>query len=221
VANHYAALGVWTDASQDDIKATYRRLVQLHHPDTGGTAARFLEIQSAYDTLGDPVARRRYDAALRPKEEPEPETEGLLPAVRGRRDRPTLLSAGALALGCAAMGLLVGGLVVDHVSSLTSRTLIVLRVSGILLGLMAARLARRELQALLRLRELHAHGIGAVVDLPEPSRATRTAARCGWMLGRSAPIGFVLLTLAAVAKQLQQLQPLLDMLRSLGPPPLP
>ena len=26
MANHYAALGVWADASQDEIRSTYRRL---------------------------------------------------------------------------------------------------------------------------------------------------------------------------------------------------
>lgn len=218
MANHYAALGVWADASQDEIKATYRRLVQLHHPDAGGTPSRFLEIQSAYDMLGDPAARRRYDVSLRPRQAtPERESE-LLPAIPTARDRPSLKSGAALGLGLAAFGLLLGGLVAGHVASLHWRTLVVLRVSGFVLGLAAAKLARSELQALGRLRELHAHGIGGVVDLPEPSRATRTAARCGWMLGRAAPVGFMLLALAAVAKQLQQLQPMLDTLRSLGPP---
>ena len=217
VANHYAALGVWADASQDEIKSTYRRLVGLHHPDAGGRPARFLEIQAAYDVLGDPAARRRYDASLRPRERaPEPEP-ALLPALPGERDRPSARSAAALGLGLAATGLLVGGLVVEHVSTLSWRTLVVLRVAGLVLGVAGAKLARAELAALGRLRELHAHGVGAVVDLPEPSRATRTAARCGWMLGRAAPVGFVLLALAAAAEKLQQLQPMLDTLRSLQP----
>jgi hypothetical protein len=215
VANHYAALGLWADASQDEVKATYRRLVSLHHPDAGGQPARFLEIQSAYDVLGDAAARRRYDAALKPREpEAEPEPD-LLPALVGPRDRPSLKSAAALGLGLAATGLLVGGLVAEQVSSLSWRTLVVLRVAGLVLGVSAAKLARAELAVLGRLRELHAHGIGAVVDLPEPSRATRTAARCGWMLGRAAPVGFLLLALAAAAQKFQQLQPMLDTLKSL------
>jgi hypothetical protein len=217
VANHYAALGLWADASQDEVRSTYRRLVSLHHPDAGGRPARFLEIQAAYDVLGDSAARRRYDASLRPKQpqrEPEPE---LLPAIPGERDRPSPKSAAALGLGLAATGLLVGGLVAQQVSSLSWRTLVVLRVAGLLLALAGARLARVELAALGRLRELHAHGIGAVVELPEPSRATRTAARCAWMLGRAAPVGFLLLALAAAAQKVQQLQPMFETLKSLQP----
>jgi hypothetical protein len=212
VANHYAALGLWADASQDEVRSTYRRLVSLHHPDAGGRPARFLEIQAAYDVLGDSAARRRYDASLRPKREPE-----LLPAIPGERDRPSPKSAAALGLGLAATGLLVGGLVAQQVSSLSWRTLVVLRVTGLLLALAGARLARAELAALGRLRELHAHGIGAVVELPEPSRATRTAARCAWMLGRAAPVGFLLLALAAAAQKVQQLQPMFETLKSLQP----
>jgi hypothetical protein len=96
--------------------------------------------------------------------------------------------------------------------------MIALRIAGLLLGIAAAKLGRRELQALGRLRELHVHGVGAVVDLPETSRATRTAARCGWMLGRAAPVGFLLLALATAAKQFQALQPMLDTLHSLPHP---
>ena len=215
MANHYAALGVWADASQDEIRSTYRRLAGLHHPDAGGEPARFLEIQAAYDVLGDLAARRRYDASLRPREpEPEPKPE-LLPALPGERDRPSAKSAAALGLGVAATGLLLGGLVMEQVSALSWRTLVILRITGLLLGLAGAKLARSELEALRRLRELHAHGIGAVVDLPAPSRATRTAARCGWMLGRAAPVGFVLLSLTAAVEKIQQLQPMLDTLRSL------
>jgi curved DNA-binding protein CbpA len=210
VANHYAALGVWADASQDEIKSTYRRLVGLHHPDAGGRPARFLEIQAAYDVLGDPAARRRYDTSLRPREK-APETD-LLPALPGERDRPSLKSVAALGFGGAAMALLLGGLVLEQFSTLPSRTLVALRLGGFVLGLAGAKLAHSELAKLGRLRELHGYGIRAVVELPEPSRASRTAARCGWMLGRAAPVGFVLLTLAAA---LQRIQPLLDTLRSL------
>jgi hypothetical protein len=217
VANHYAALGVWADASQDEIKSTYRRLVGLHHPDTGGQPARFLEIQAAYDVLGDPAARRRYDASLRPPSKPrEPEPE-LLPALPGKRDRPSARSAVAFVLGLTATGLLAGGVVVEHVSTLSWRTLIALRVGTLVLGIGGAKLARAELAALGRLRELHVYGVGTVVDLPEPSQATRTAARCGWLLGRAAPVGFILLTLAMAAQKFQELQPMLDKLRSVQP----
>lgn len=50
--NPYETLGVKSDASDAEIRAAYRRLVQLHHPDhNGGSAAatrRFEQIQAAY-----------------------------------------------------------------------------------------------------------------------------------------------------------------------------
>jgi hypothetical protein len=56
----YETLGVSPAASDDEVRAAYRRLVQLHHPDhNGGSAAstrRFEEIQDAYAQV-----RRRRD----------------------------------------------------------------------------------------------------------------------------------------------------------------
>jgi curved DNA-binding protein CbpA len=48
----YAVLGVASDAPDADVRAAYRRLVQLHHPDHNGgsaeSARRFEEVQEAY-----------------------------------------------------------------------------------------------------------------------------------------------------------------------------
>jgi molecular chaperone DnaJ len=64
MSDHYATLGVTRSASAEEIKKAYRRLARELHPDTNPdpTAAdRFKEVAHAYEVLGDPERRRRYD----------------------------------------------------------------------------------------------------------------------------------------------------------------
>src|SRR2546421_442409 len=58
----YEALGVSKNATQDEIKKAYRKLVRDVHPDRNpGNEERFKEVQGAYDVLSDPDKRKRYD----------------------------------------------------------------------------------------------------------------------------------------------------------------
>ena len=63
--DYYAALGLQKSSSQAEIKRAYRKLARTHHPDVnaGDLAAerRFKEINEAYEVLGDPEKRRKYD----------------------------------------------------------------------------------------------------------------------------------------------------------------
>jgi curved DNA-binding protein len=63
--DYYAILGVAPDADEKTIKSAYRKLARQHHPDVNPgdrqSEERFKEIGEAYQALGDPERRRKYD----------------------------------------------------------------------------------------------------------------------------------------------------------------
>lgn len=58
----YDELGVPRDADTDAIRKAYRKKAQKEHPDKGGDAAKFHQIQRAYDVLTDAERRSKYDS---------------------------------------------------------------------------------------------------------------------------------------------------------------
>ena len=57
----YEVLGVSATVSQEELRRAYRRLARLTHPDTGGSAEAFQAVQFAWEQVGDPEDRARYD----------------------------------------------------------------------------------------------------------------------------------------------------------------
>jgi molecular chaperone DnaJ len=65
--DYYAELGVAKSASAAEIKKAYRKLARANHPDSNpdDTAKhdRFKAVAEAYDVIGDPEKRKKYDEA--------------------------------------------------------------------------------------------------------------------------------------------------------------
>ena len=68
VRDYYEVLGVGRTANADEIKRAHRKLALQYHPDRNKektAAARFAEIQQAYEVLSDEDKRKRYDEFIR------------------------------------------------------------------------------------------------------------------------------------------------------------
>ncbi|RTZ66980.1 MAG: J domain-containing protein [Aquificaceae bacterium] len=62
--DYYEILGVSKDATQSDIKRSYRKLARKYHPDVSkehDAEVRFKELGEAYEVLKDPEKREAYD----------------------------------------------------------------------------------------------------------------------------------------------------------------
>lgn len=66
--DYYKILLVSQEASEKDIKASYRKLAKKYHPDVikddPEGNKKMYEIQEAYSVLSDEEKRKKYDAAL-------------------------------------------------------------------------------------------------------------------------------------------------------------
>jgi hypothetical protein len=102
--DHYKVLGVSRNATGNDIKSAYRKIVLAHHPDKSPSresAEIFLRATEAYDVLGDPDKRKHYDvvrenehrrvaqAQSRPQARPQPSAPGPTPKTQSKPQTQT------------------------------------------------------------------------------------------------------------------------------------
>ncbi|MBH0198366.1 MAG: DnaJ domain-containing protein [Nitrospira sp.] len=93
--DYYQLLGVSREASDEEIKKAYRKLVFQHHPDRNPGSAqaeeKIREINTAYEVIGDAEKRRSYD---RLSWGDEPRAEALDPGVVLERMEQKLFDEG-------------------------------------------------------------------------------------------------------------------------------
>jgi DnaJ-class molecular chaperone len=63
--DYYATLGVPKTATEKEIKQAFRKMARKYHPDVNpgdkSAESRFKEINEAYEVVGDPEKRKKYD----------------------------------------------------------------------------------------------------------------------------------------------------------------
>ncbi len=95
--DYYATLGVAKTASAKEIKQAFRRLARKHHPDVNpgdrSAEGRFKEVNEAYEVLGAPETRKKYDelgANWRQYEQAGPAAGGPWPPAGGPANYRTM-----------------------------------------------------------------------------------------------------------------------------------
>ena len=59
--DYYNILDINKDASDNQIKKAYHKLVWINHSDKGGNVDKFIEILEAYNILSNKYTRESYD----------------------------------------------------------------------------------------------------------------------------------------------------------------
>ena len=66
MSDPYSVLGVAKTASDDEIRKAFRKLAKANHPDTNpdnkAAEERFKQVSGAFDIVGDPEKRKKFDA---------------------------------------------------------------------------------------------------------------------------------------------------------------
>lgn len=112
VKNYYQILAVGQNASDDEIKRSYRVLAKKYHPDVNpddtAAADKFADVSEAYDTLSDPKKRAEYDAKLKEANSPN-RPEDIIARQRATAQAAARQAAARQAAQQAAMRQAYGG----------------------------------------------------------------------------------------------------------------
>lgn len=93
-ASAYDVLGVAPDADDEALRRAYRLRLRQTHPDTGGDAAVFIQVQRAWELVGTPDARAAYDRGHGFGERAAPEWSGWRAPAARTDTRPRARSYG-------------------------------------------------------------------------------------------------------------------------------
>lgn len=93
-ASAYEVLMVEPEADDETLRRAYRLRLRQTHPDTGGDAAQFVQVQRAWELVGTPDARAAYDRGHGFGEAHAPEWSGWRPPAARTDTRPRARSYG-------------------------------------------------------------------------------------------------------------------------------
>lgn len=93
-ASAYEVLQVDPAADDETLRRAYRLRLRQTHPDTGGDAAVFVQVQRAWELVGTAEARAAYDRGHGFGAEPAPEWSGWRPPAPRADTRPRARSYG-------------------------------------------------------------------------------------------------------------------------------
>ena len=87
-ASAYEVLAVDPGVDDETLRRAYRLRLRQTHPDTGGDAALFIQVQRAWELVGTPEARAAYDRGHGFGDQPAPEWSGWRPPAARTDTRP-------------------------------------------------------------------------------------------------------------------------------------
>jgi len=93
-ASAYDVLGVDPAADEESLRKAYRLRLRQTHPDTGGDAMAFVQVQRAWELVGTDAARAAYDRGHGFGEAPASEWSGWRTPARSADTRPKARSHG-------------------------------------------------------------------------------------------------------------------------------